>query len=269
MPLTINRLLVGAIFMAFPLLPSCEKDDQQALQAQSNWSNYTYDQLEIKGEFDPPTDKGTELVLQVFPDLKATITQQSRIVQNLLYSSEVNAMPAVKNLQYTIKPSGPISGKGGGAPTVYISVNTEYLEKFYNSHNQDTARFKREFIGMLTHELTHAFQLEPKGCGRYDGKSEFWAFIEGMADAMRYLSGDKEWKKPKPGGTYLSGYETTGFFLIYLQDRFDPHFVMKFHETAAKLPIWSFDGAIKEVLGERYSLDKLWDDYQKYLLANN
>ncbi|GAB1359300.1 hypothetical protein MASR1M31_10820 [Porphyromonadaceae bacterium] len=104
---------------------------------------------------------------------------------------------------------------------------------------------------------------------RYDGKSELWAFIEGNLLTRCAIYQETRGKKPKPGGIYLSGYETTGFFLIYLQDRFDPHFVMKFHETAAKLPIWSFDGAIKEVLGERYSLDKLWDDYQKYLLANN
>ncbi|GAB1359301.1 hypothetical protein MASR1M31_10830 [Porphyromonadaceae bacterium] len=86
----------------------------------------SYDSLEIKGEFDPPTDKGTELVLQVFPDLKATITQQSRIVQTPYFlRGKCNA--GSKNLQYTtIKTKAPIFRKRGGAPTVYISVNTEY-----------------------------------------------------------------------------------------------------------------------------------------------
>lgn len=38
---------------------------------------------------------------------------------------------------------------------------------------------------VLLHELTHAYQLEPQGIGSYGTNRVFWAFIEGMADAVR------------------------------------------------------------------------------------
>lgn len=42
-----------------------------------------------------------------------------------------------------------------------------------------------ETRGVLLHELTHAYQLEPQGIGSYGTNRVFWAFIEGMADAVR------------------------------------------------------------------------------------
>ena len=35
-----------------------------------------------------------------------------------------------------------------------------------------------ETRGVLYHELTHAYQLEPQGIGGYVGGTEFWVFIE-------------------------------------------------------------------------------------------
>ena len=46
-----------------------------------------------------------------------------------------------------------------------------------------------ETRGVLLHELTHAYQLEPQGIGSYGTNRVFWAFIEGMADAVRVANG--------------------------------------------------------------------------------
>lgn len=43
-----------------------------------------------------------------------------------------------------------------------------------------------ETQGVLLHELTHAYQLEPQGIGSYGTNKVFWAFIEGMAVPVHY-----------------------------------------------------------------------------------
>ena len=55
----------------------------------------------------------------------------------------------------------------------------------------------------------------------------------------------------------------TGFFLAWLQNTKDPDFIRKFNQSALKVVPWSFDGAIKYVLGNEYSVDDLWNEYQK------
>ena len=59
----------------------------------------------------------------------------------------------------------------------------------------DTAKLFFETRGVLLHELTHAYQLEPQGIGSYGTNRVFWAFIEGMADAVRVANGGFRWSE--------------------------------------------------------------------------
>ena len=65
------------------------------------------------------------------------------------------------------------------------------------------------------HELTHAYQLEPQGIGSYGTNRVFWAFIEGMADAVRVANGGFDGPNARPkGGNYMDGYRTAGYFFV-------------------------------------------------------
>ena len=118
--------------------------------------------------------------------------------------------------------------------------------------------------GVLYHELTHAYQLEPQGIGGYKPGTEFWVFIEGMADAVRYHNGFFPVDSRKPGGHWMDGYRTTGFFLEWLTGK-DPDFLRKFNKSALEIVPWSFDKAMKHIFGEQVTTDSLWEEYQAFL----
>lgn len=91
-----------------------------------------------------------------------------------------------------------------------------------------------ETRGVLYHELTHGYQLEPKGCGSYRRGDEFFAFIEGVADAVRYEAGFSLLPIAAPVETGMDGYQTTGFFLQWLTNK-DADFIRKFNKSAGEL----------------------------------
>ena len=58
------------------------------------------------------------------------------------------------------------------------------------------------------------------------------------------------------------GYRCAGYFFVWLRDNKDPDFLRKFNRSTLEVIPWSFDGAIKHVLGEEYDVDTLWNEYQ-------
>ena len=116
---------------------------------------------------------------------------------------------------------------------------------------------------MLLHELTHAYQLEPQGIGTYGTNKVFWAFIEGMADAVRIANGGFTGEADRPkGGNYMDGYRTAGYFFVWLRDNKDSEFLRKFNKSTLEIIPWSFNGAIKHIFGEEADIDALWKEYQ-------
>ena len=97
--------------------------------------------------------------------------------------------------------------------------------------------------------MTHAYQLEPQGIGNYGNSRVFWAFIEGMADAVRVANGGFTADARPKGGNYMDGYRTAGYFFVWLRS------------TLEVVP-WSFNGGIKYALGDQYDIDELWHEYQ-------
>ena len=118
-----------------------------------------------------------------------------------------------------------------------------------------------ETRGVLYHELTHGFQLEPQGIGSYGTNKTFWAMIEGVKDAVRYLNGGFTLEDRPKGGHYMDGYRTTGFFLAWLTQTKNPDFLRKFNRSTLEVIPWSFDGGVKYALGNDYDIDSLWKEY--------
>lgn len=224
------------------------------------WDKFPYPEIVLT--FVDTTSRGSELYNQLVQDADEYVKYHTQKVCQILYYTQKDPLLNVDTIRYTLRHYDGISAKSGAVPTVTIEYSTKYCEKIGSKslyHLNDETR------GVLFHELTHAYQYEPKNCGNYGDGGEYWAQIEGLADAVRTEAGlfDIE-KLRKPGGTWMDGYKTTGFFLHWLKSK-DTDAIRKFHASAHDLPTWSFDNAMKYMFGEESSIEGLWNEYQAFL----
>ena len=222
------------------------------------WSNY--DVGKIIFEDKAPQSKGSKIYNAIITDPVSYIAEQAKIVLNTLYLSPNDKITHVNTLNYSLEDIKGVSAKGGGNGKIGIWYSTFHIEKAFAKG--DTAKLDYETRGVLLHELTHAYQLEPQGIGTYGTNKVFWAFIEGMADACRVMNGCFTGMDRPQGGSYMMGYRHCGFFLAWIAKTKDPDFIRKFNLSANELDVWSFDAAIKLTLGSDYGIDALWDEYQ-------
>lgn len=228
-------------------------------QISAEWDRY--DVGTVIFEDKAPGTEGSAIYKSIIPDPESYIAEQARTVLATLYFSPQDSITRVKEIHYTLEDKDGISAKGG-RPGGYVDIfySTRHIERSFVSN--DTTKLFFETRGVLLHELTHAYQLEPQGIGTYGTNRTFWAFIEGMADAVRVANGGFGPDARPKGGNYMDGYRTTGYFLVWLKDNKDPDFLRKFNRSALDVVPWSFDGAIKHILGEEYDIDSLWHEYQ-------
>ena len=179
----------------------------------------------------------------------------------ILFYSAKDTMNDVQKVHYTLKDYDGVSAKSGNPANTSIVYSTQHIEK---SANESLYKLDFETRGVLFHELVHAYQFEPKGIGSYSTNKTFWACIEGLADAVRAQAGYFDMSTRKPGGNWMDGYRTTGFFIQWLTTK-DPDAIRKFHETVRDLDEWSFDKAMKRMFGDDASIEGLWNEYQAFL----
>jgi len=219
-----------------------------------------YNMGEVVFEDKAPESKGSAIYHQIIPDAESYIKVQARDVLATLYRSPKDSITPVSRIRYTLEDKDGISAKGGSHGKVSIFYSTRHIEKSFAS--RDTAKLLFETRGVLLHELTHAFQLEPQGIGSYGTNRVFWAFIEGMADAVRVANGGFGPNGRPKRGNYMDGYRYAGYFFVWIRDNKDPEFLRKFNRSTLEVIPWSFDEAIKHILGKKYSIDGLWHEYQ-------
>lgn len=246
------------------LLTSCgSKSDVVSGTKKSSWNNFNHPQVNFVNKAGGTT--GWEIYNRIIPNPDVYIKKNISEVVQTLYWSSADSIPNIQKINYTIEDVDGISAKGGGVPEISIFYSSRWVEKSEQGGGDDKVLF--ETRGVLLHELTHGYQLEPQGIGNYGSNKTFWAFIEGMADAVRAHNGGFPATNRKPGGNWMDGYQTTGFFLQWLTTK-DADFLRKFNKSTLEVVPWSFDGAIKHVLGKKYSIDGLWNEYQAFLTSN-
>lgn len=258
----ITKFLVASFCL---LCTSCafhSSDRQSSKGFQSDISLWDkYDIGNILFEDKAPESVGSKIYTNVVSDPKSYIAEQARTVLATLYDSPNDSIVPVKNLHYTLENVDGVSAKGGGDGEIFIYYSTRHIERSFAEN--DTAKLMFETRGVLLHELTHAYQLEPQGIGDYMSSEVFRAFIEGMADAVRVVNGGfSAYDRPK-GGSYMQGYRYGGFFYQWIAQHKDEDFLKKFNQSTLHVIPWNFDGAIKYVLGSQYGIDELWNEYQK------
>lgn len=227
---------------------------------EAEWSSFIYPNIDFQ-VLDPETE-GAKFYNKLVQNPDEYIKYHAKKVAEILYFSADDPMTEVKNIKYTLEDKKGVSAKGGNSPNIHIFYSTQHIE---NSANESLFKLDFETRGVLYHELTHGYQYEPKGCGNYSNNKTFWACIEGIADAVRAEAGLFDMSTRRPGGNWMDGYRTTGFFIQWLKTK-DPDAIRKFHRTAKDLDVWSFDAAIKSVFGENESIEGMWNEYQDFLL---
>lgn len=236
---------------------SCS-ETSKAAAVEENWDNFNVGTILFEDK--APGTAGSDIYHRIIPDAESYIKDQAKVVLSTLYSSPEDSIPPVDKIHYTLEDIEGISAKGGAYGDVTIFYSTRHIEKSFEE--ADTAKLFFETRGVLLHELTHAYQLEPQGIGDYGSNRVFWAFIEGMADAVRVANGGFGPDARPKGGNYMDGYRTAGYFFVWLRDNKDPEFLRKFNKSTLEVVPWSFDGAIKHILGNEYDIDNLWHEYQ-------
>lgn len=236
------------------------------IKVEKKWKGYFPGDVNFKDE--APETEGSKIYHNIIPNPTPYIQENAlRVLQTLYWSPKDKNIPKLKVINYSLVNKDGVSWKYGGGDNVGICYTTGWIEKSFV--NNDTMKLDYETRGVLYHELTHAYQLSPEGCGSYDGKSEYWAFIEGMADGVRVSCGcfNQDFKsKDRPrGGNWMKGYRVAGYFLYWLTLNKDKDFLRKFNRTAVEIKPWSWDAACKHILGDKpeNGVQALWDEYEK------
>lgn len=229
--------------------------------AEDSWSAFNYPEINLVNK--ASNVEGGMIYDRIVPDPKKLINESILGVVKTLYWSTNDSIPNITKINYTIEDVEGISAKGGGVPEISIFYSSRWVEQASKKGGDDKVLYETE--GVLYHELVHGYQLEPQGIGSYGNNKTFFAFIEGMADAVRAHNGYFPIENRRAGGNWMDGYQTTGFFLQWLTSK-DTDFLKKFNKSALEVIPWSFDGAIKHVLGEELTIEGVWDEYQKYLI---
>lgn len=226
---------------------------------QKEWKNYFTG--DVRFEDKAADTEGSRIYARIIPNPEAYIKEKALHVLQTLYFSPDDSIPYIKDIHYTLENVNGISAKSGSGNHISIMYSTQWIEKIITGG--DTAKLDYETRGVLYHELTHAYQLEPQGCGTYSDGGQYWAFIEGVADAVRVANGCFGPEDRPKGGNYLNGYRITGFFLYWLSQTKDPDFIRKFNRSALEVIPWSFEKAFQYIFGneKQYHIDALWNEY--------
>ena len=224
------------------------------------WKNFESPEILF---IDLAEDKGSKLYDVLVQDKIAYLKWHALEICTYLYFNDRDERFPVNTIEYFLEPMpGEVSYKGGSSPKINIHYSTDWIQK---SANESLLKLSLETRGVLFHELVHAYQFEPKGIGSYSTNREFWACIEGLADAVRAEAGLFDIAAlRKPGGHWLDGYKTTGFFLQWLTTM-NPDALREFHVTVRDMDVWSFDKAMRAMFGPEKGIEQMWAEYQQFL----
>ncbi|WP_321279276.1 basic secretory protein-like protein [Marinifilum fragile] len=234
-------------------------NDYVNVKRKGAWNQFSYPKINfVNKTLGGNGDLYTELV----PNPKNLINTVCLDVCKILYRS-VDEVDVLNVLDYSIEDLETISAKGGNPPHINIFFSSLYLKN--KKGEMSDMDLVDEIVGVLYHELAHGYQYSPKGAGAYAGGTDFFGFLEGIADYVRLKAGYSSYKYRKIGGHWNDGYKTTAFFIDWLHTK-DPDFVYKMNQTAKTIIPWSWDEATNKIFDQ--STQSLWDEYQAYLKAN-
>lgn len=184
---------------------------------------------------------------------KALATSVQSVLSLLYWSpeSQTTTVPPTRSVTLVLR------SMEGVAYTTGSELDSDHKEIHFSLdyiRGIAASRKEHEIMGVLTHEMVHCYQYN--AFGTCPG-----GLIEGIADWVRLNSNlsPPHWKK-ETSGKWDAGYQHTGYFLEYLEQRFGAGTVRRLNE---KLRIVRYDEKRfwTEVCGR--PVEQLWGDYAK------
>jgi len=175
----------------------------------------------------------------------------ARNVCRLLYHNP-DEVPELTKITLIIEYFDGISYKSGSRPEITIAFSSKYLRTI-KDRGIDVLY---EIDGILHHEVTHGYQYDDG-----DRYSEIHGVIEGVADTVRYWAGYIPDSDRHHGGNWDSGYKTTAFFFVWIENEIYPDFLYELNQSLDPYDgiLWTWD-EIENITGE--SVSSLWSQYQ-------
>lgn len=147
------------------------------------------------------------------------ISLQVQNVLNLLYTPD-SVRPGTRSVTFILREFP------GVAYTTGIELDDDHKEIHINTQYISTrsGNVRDEVLGVVCHELVHCFQWNSQGTAP-------GGLIEGIADWVRLRAGlgAAHWKQ-EGDGKWDGGYQHTGFFLEWLEQKFGDGTVRSINE---------------------------------------
>ncbi|KNC67899.1 basic secretory protein-like protein [Pseudoalteromonas ardens] len=233
-----------------------------------NWDKPVVDFVDMN-----PETAGSQLVKRIISDPAAHMANRCVDVAQVLYTDPKESQ-RFRHLRFELREKDAwgndfVAYKLGqdGSGEMTIAVSTKHLEKVYRDGNNDDNAIRDEIDGILFHEVTHGYNNSPITHDGYGDGGPYWAYTEGLADAVRIGAGFHKTRQPDITNPkkWLGGYTTTGFFLHYIKQEKDPLFIRKFNQSAVDYTnyTWSFDRVFTDILG--IGVEQAWQDYVQFI----
>jgi hypothetical protein len=182
-----------------------------------------------------PAASGGKVFADQVPDPEALVKQIARADCLTLYA-DAAAVKRITSITLVIEsPGDGVAATGGNR----VGFSAAYIGGLRGN-------VKYEIDGVLAHEIVHVYQ-NARGPG--------W-MIEGMADFVRFRTGYFKVTNRRKGGNYDAAYQTTGFFLAWLDDQY-PGFGRKLN---AAMKTGASEQTFMDLTGK--PVQQLWQEYQ-------
>ncbi len=185
---------------------------------------------------------GGDAITKEFPDAVAMMQAHARKVCNILYRSPDEVKPVTRQTLVIDMHDGVAYASGGE-----IHFSAVYIGNYVRG--KQPPAITMELNGVLVHESTHVWQYTNGGG---------W-LVEAMADYVRYKAGFDRIQRRQKGGNWDSPYTTGGFFIHWIEEKYDKDFGYKVN-MGMKNRTFSYPALVQQVTGK--PVDMVWDEYQ-------
>lgn len=253
---SINKYLVAAALLlpavSYPQSPAAEAVKAEAPAKSDNWSKFRMPEI-VFNNSDLSGDG--QYFAQYIPNPDSLEKAVCLKVSQFLYKSS-DEVPVVTKVVLTVKNMKGVAYTSGlKKPDEKTTVFSSSYLKSIMERLKDKEPVVNEIAGVITHETVHIYQKSSK-----IQTGDHGSVIEGIADAIRYYAGVDNISRRRKGGTWTGSYTTTGFFIVWLQEKYDKDFLYKLNKYVGETKEFKWDEAMMTLLNK--NVQTLWDEYQ-------
>ncbi|EJW17739.1 discoidin domain-containing protein [Paenibacillus alvei] len=195
---------------------------------------------------------GYSLFDQALPNAQQEILTILRKLNEILYKSPAEMPVRVKKILVEIVDTPGVAWMSGDNELKTLGISSQYLASF--AANNPNNSLRDEIIGILYHELGHAYQY-----------SDF--DVEAVADSLRYETGYHNRYGISPGGTWSSN--GTANFIRWIEDTKHRGFIralnaerIPYGMNEQQIQLWK-ESQFQSITG--IDVNTLWSQYQQSL----